>query len=138
VPLSFDQQPSRDELLALYDAVGWTTYTAEPDRLVQAVANSTWVVTYRDDDDTLVGLARVVSDLTSIAYIQDLLVAPTHQRSGIGGALLDGVLERCHGIRQVVLVTDAEAGQRAFYESRGLQEVHDVRPAPLRSFVRLL
>jgi len=40
-------------------------------------------------------------------------------------------------VRQVVLLTDAEPGQRAYYESRGFVEAHDVRPEPLRSFVLL-
>ena len=31
----------------------------------------------------------------------------------------------------------ADAGQRAFYESRGLIESHDMRPAELRAFVRI-
>ncbi|MGN6409310.1 MAG: GNAT family N-acetyltransferase, partial [Curtobacterium sp.] len=60
-----------------------------------------------------------------------------HQWSGIGGALLDAVLERYAHVRQTVLTTDAVPGQRAFYESRGFVEVHDLQSAPLRSFVLL-
>lgn len=69
--------------------------------------------------------------------MQDLLVAPGHRRDGIGGQLLDAVLARYEHVRQTVLLTDAEPGQRAFSESRGFSEVHDVEPAPLRSFVLL-
>lgn len=132
-----EERPARKELIALYGAVGWTAYTNEPERLVEAVRQSTWTLAARTDDAALAGFARVISDLNSIAYLQDILVAPEHQRRGVGGALLDEVLRKCHGIRQVVLLTDVDQGQRCFYQSRGFHEAHDVLSSPLRSFVRL-
>lgn len=132
-----DEVPAADELVALYASVGWTAYTADPDRLTAALRGSHIVLTARDDAGALVGLVRTVSDGQTIVYIQDILVAPPHQRTGVGGALLDAVLARTTGIRQTVLLTDADPAQRAFYESRGLIETHDVRPHPLRSFVLL-
>nr|WP_083389164.1 GNAT family N-acetyltransferase [Curtobacterium sp. MCBA15_007] len=72
-----------------------------------------------------------------MVYVQDVLVVPSAHRSGVGGALLDAVLQRYADVRQTVLLTDTEAGQRAFYESRGFVEAHDVEPQPLRSFVLL-
>jgi ribosomal protein S18 acetylase RimI-like enzyme len=129
--------PSADELIELYRAVGWSAYTDVPQRLVDAVAASHLVLTAREDDGSLIGLVRTVSDGHTIVYIQDLLVAPSCQRQGVGGSLLDEVVRRSSHIRQNVLLTDAEAGQRAFYESRGFSETHDVRPNELRSFVRM-
>lgn len=131
------ERPGRDELLALYDAVGWTAYTQDPEALVRAVDGSHTVLTARTPDGLLVGLVRTVSDGVTIAYVQDLLVHPDRHRSGIGAALLDAVLARYGSVRQTVLTTDGEPGQRAFYESRGFVEAHDVAPAPLRSFVLL-
>lgn len=131
------ERPGTDELTALYDAVGWTTYTADPAALGAAVAGSHTVLTARGDDGRLLGLLRTISDGVTVVYVQDVLVVPEAHRSGIGGALLDEALRRYAGVRQTVLLTDAEDGQRAFYESRGFVEVHDVEPAPLRSFVLL-
>ncbi|AOX65614.1 GNAT family N-acetyltransferase [Curtobacterium sp. BH-2-1-1] len=132
-----EERPGGDELLALYRDVGWTAYTRDPETLVAAVLGSHLVLTARDTTGSLVGMVRTVSDGVTIVYVQDVLVAPEHHRAGIGGALLDGVLERYAHVRQTVLTTDAEPGQRAFYESRGFVEVHDVVPTPLRSFVLL-
>lgn len=129
--------PGRHELLGLYDTVGWTAYTRDPDSLVAAVAGSHLVLAARDQTGALVGLVRTLSDGVTIAYVQDVLVLPSHQGAGVGGRLLDAVLERYAHVRQTVLLTDAEPGQRAFYESRGLVEVHDVEPLPLRAFVLL-
>lgn len=129
--------PSRTELLALYDAVDWSAYTRDPDVLVAGIDGSWLVLTARDDAGALVGLARVVSDGATIASVQDILVAPSQQRAGVGRALLDVVAERTTGIRQTVLLTDDEPGQRAFSESAGFTEAHDVAPHPLRAFVSL-
>ncbi|WP_307860744.1 GNAT family N-acetyltransferase [Curtobacterium flaccumfaciens] len=132
-----DGRPGTDELVALYDAVGWTAYTQDPAALTAAIVGSHTVLTARDDDGHLLGLVRTVSDGVTIVYVQDVLVLPSAHRSGIGSALLDAVLQRYAGVRQTVLLTDAQPGQRAFYESRGFVEAHDVEPQPLRSFVLL-
>lgn len=132
-----DERPGTDELVALYDAVGWSAYTRDPEALTASIAGSHSVLTARDAAGRLLGLVRTVSDGVTIVYVQDLLVVPTAHRSGIGSGLLDAVLDRSAGVRQTVLLTDTEPGQRAFYESRGFVEVHDVEPQPLRSFVLL-
>jgi GNAT superfamily N-acetyltransferase len=84
----------------------------------------------------LVGLARALSDGATICYLQDVLVDPAEHRRGIGRALVEAVLDRYRAVRQKVLLTDDEAGQRAFYESLGYAEIRDYGPGTLRCFVR--
>lgn len=127
-----------DEVLALYGAVGWTAYTNDDATLRAALAGSSLVVAARRDG-RLVGLARAISDGATICYVQDLLVHPDARRSGVGRALMLAVLERYAGLRQKVLLTDDERGQRAFYEALGFQETRDRgagSAGSLRAFVR--
>jgi GNAT superfamily N-acetyltransferase len=124
-----------DELSALYGSVGWTAYTAAPETLRAAVAGSSFVVTARRGG-RLVGLARAVSDDASVCYLQDVLVRPEEQRNGVGRALVTAVLTRYAAVRQKVLLTDDEPGQRRFYESLGYAEIRDFGPGTLRAFVR--
>lgn len=133
--LQFDRIPELAELVALYSSVGWASYTDEPERLQLAVRQSLRVVTAWDGE-SLVGLARVVGDGVSIVYLQDVLVHPDHARAGVGTLLIDAVFEPYSDVRQQVLITDDEPGQRAFYESLGFTEVHDFTPRQLRSFAR--
>ena len=119
------------ELVALYDSVGWTAYTKDPEKLRRAVVGSTTVVTAREDG-VLVSLARVVSDGASICYLQDVLVHPDHRRRGIGRELMVKALAPYAGVRQKVLLTDDDEAQSAFYESLGYSRVVE----PLRAFVR--
>lgn len=135
VELRHDAPLKPEALIALYSSVGWSAYTREPDRLVRALAGSRcWVSAH--DGGALVGLARAVGDGETIAYIQDVLVDPEHQRQGVGRALLQRLLDLVD-VRQVVLITDDEPEQHAFYRSCGLVRSDEVSTGPLRAFVRL-
>lgn len=103
------------EVLSLYESVSWSAYTRDPELLVRAIRSSSFVVTARNDAGALIGLARVVSDDATICFLQDILVQPAFQKEGVGRALLTQVLEKYRPVRQTVLITDDEPGQRAFY-----------------------
>jgi GNAT superfamily N-acetyltransferase len=124
-----------DELVALYEAVGWTAYVKSPERLRAAVRGSSCVLVARRDG-RLVGLARAVSDGVSICYLQDVLVLPDEQRHGVGRALVESLLARYADVRQKVLLTDDEPRQRAFYESLGYTEIRDFGGGTLRAYDR--
>ena len=126
---------SAPEVLALYRAVGWTAYTDSPDTLMQALAGSA-TVAVAHSGDKLVGLARVVSDGHTICYLQDVLVYPDHQRSGVGRDLVAAALAPYSGVRQKVLLTDNEPGQEAFYQSLGFVQSTVFPGTPLHAFVR--
>lgn len=124
------------EVIDLYESVGWTSYTAEPAVLLRAIRGSALVVACRNDAGTLVGLARAISDDLTICYVQDVLVNPAFQGSGAGRAMLKAIQSRYGHVRQTVLITDNEPGQRAFYEALGFTEGSDFRPEPLRMFAK--
>ena len=124
-----------DEVMALYRSVGWTAYTDDAALLESALAGSSLVVAGRRDG-CLVGLARVISDGATICYLQDVLVHPDSQRTGVGRALVLAALKPYAAVRQKVLLTDDEPAQRAFYQSLGYRETRDHDDAALRAFVR--
>jgi GNAT superfamily N-acetyltransferase len=134
--VSNDDAMADDEVLSLYASVGWGAYTRDPTTLLRAIARSAYVVSARGADGALIGLARTVSDDSTICYVQDVLVRPDHQGSGVGRALLSDIAVRYTHVRQTVLITDDEPGQRAFYEAMGFTEGASVTPEPLRMFVR--
>lgn len=134
IELTDHQLPSQAELVELYTSVGWATYTRDAERLYSAVNRSLRVVCAREEG-RLVGLARVVGDGLTIVYLQDILVPPSHQRRGVGRRLMEAVLGPFADVRQQVLITDDEPGQRSFYESMGFTEIGDLN-VPIRAFVR--
>lgn len=110
------------EILALYKEVGWKNYYEKPNMLKQAY-NSSLCIMGAYLDSKLVGIIRVVGDGSSIIYIQDLVVSPLQQRTGIGSLLLNTIMEKYSAVYQKVLLTDNNPKTVKFYESMGFNSV---------------
>lgn len=111
-----------EEILALYRSVGWTAYTDHPDTLRNGFEHSLLTLAAREDD-RLIGLIRTVGDGHTIVLIQDLLVHPSHQRKGVGSALMKAMLARYAHVRQIELATDDTPGTKAFYRAMGFADM---------------
>jgi ribosomal protein S18 acetylase RimI-like enzyme len=116
---------AKSELADLYGSVGWTAYTRDLDGLESAVARSTYVGVIRDEGRA-VGIVRGMSDDVSILYVQDLIVHPDYQGTGLGRALLDNILARFDHVRQKVLLTDDDPRQHRFYAAAGFRDVAQI------------
>ena len=109
-----------EDVLHLYQAVGWTNYTNQPQMLEQALSHSL-VIYVALDGDAVVGLIRLVGDGFSSVFVQDLIVLPTYQRQGIGSALMKQALGDFKGAYQVQLVTEQTEKNVRFYRSIGFE-----------------
>lgn len=115
---------SSTELMELYGQLGWTGYTAHPEKMAKILPGSLWYMSAYAGNK-LVGLIRVVGDGCSVVYVQDILVREEYQRKGIGRQLMESMLAEFRHIRQIVLITDATEKTRRFYESLGMSPVED-------------
>jgi GNAT superfamily N-acetyltransferase len=132
----FDKDIPSEDLLSLYSDVGWTAYTTNLPQLQRAVAASRLVISAWEQDE-LIGLARVVGDGETIAYVQDILVKETWQNKGIGKELMRRIFEEVKHIRQVVLMTDAGEANRDvenWYTHVGFKRFEDIG---VQGFARL-
>lgn len=127
--------PDLDSALDLYNSVEWTAYTRDPETLRRALEGSAHVVCAWDGE-VLVGLARVISDGATIAYLQDVLVRPERHHTGVGRRLFDAAFEPFTEVRQKVLITDGSPQQRAFYTAMGFTEASNVEPDPVCAYVK--
>ncbi|WP_300259008.1 GNAT family N-acetyltransferase [Clostridium sp.] len=107
-----------EDILYLYNDVGWSSYTKDIESLIKAIKNSLKVVSVWDKD-LLVGLIRVVGDGHSIIYIQDILILQKYQNRGIGKRLIEIILDKYKNVRQKVLLTDKEEKNILFYKKVG-------------------
>ena len=114
-----------DEIVNLYESVGWTNYLERVDTLQEAYANSLCVLGAYDSEN-LVGILRAVGDGKTIVFIQDILVLPEYQRQGIGSKLLQAVMERYRDVYQMELLTDNTEKTKAFYRSAGFTASDDL------------
>ena len=80
-----------ENVLHLYQAVGWTNYTHQPQMLEKSLSHSL-AIYLALDGEAIVGLVRLVGDGFSSVFVQDLIVLPSYQRQGIGSALMKEAL----------------------------------------------
>ena len=109
-----------EDVLHLYQAVGWTNYTHQPEMLEQALSHSL-VIYLALDGNAVVGLIRLVGDGFSSVFVQDLIVLPNYQRQGIGSLLMKEALKDYKDAYQVQLVTEETERTFGFYRSMGFE-----------------
>ena len=109
-----------EDVLHLYQAVGWTNYTNQPLMLEQALPHSL-VVYLAFDGEKIVGLIRLVGDGFSSVFVQDLIVLPSYQRQGIGSSLMKEALKDYKDAYQVQLVAEQTERTLGFYRSMGFE-----------------
>ena len=120
VNITKETSVSIDDVLHLYQAVGWTNYTNQPQMLEQALYHS--LATYlARDGEKIVSLVRLVGDGFSSVFVQDLIVLPSYQRQGIGSDLMKEALGDYKDAYQVQLVTDQTEKTLGFYRSLGFE-----------------
>ncbi|HGQ2276859.1 TPA: GNAT family N-acetyltransferase [Streptococcus pneumoniae] len=109
-----------EDVLHLYQAVGWTNYTHQTEMLEQALSHSL-VIYLALDGDAVVGLIRLVGDGFSSVFVQDLIVLPSYQRQGIGSSLMKETLGNFKEAYQVQLATEETEKNVGFYRSMGFE-----------------
>ena len=111
---------SIDDVLHLYQAVGWTNYTNQPQMFEQALSHSLTTYLARDGEE-IVGLMRLVGDGFSSVFVQDLIVLPSYQRQGIGSNLMKEALADYKDAYQIQLTTEQTEKTLGFYRSLGFE-----------------
>ena len=109
-----------EDVLHLYQAVGWTNYTHQPQMLEKALSHSLAIYVALDGD-AVVGLIRLVGDGFSSVFVQDLIVLPSYQCQGIGSLLMKEALKDYKDAYQVQLVTEETESTLGFYRSMGFE-----------------
>ena len=109
-----------ENVLHLYQAVGWTNYTNQPEMLEQALSHSLAIYVALDGD-AVMGLIRLIGDGFSSVFVQDLIVLPTYQRQGIGSNLMKEALADYNDAYQVQLATEQTEKNLGFYRSLGFE-----------------
>lgn len=107
-----------EEILNLYNSVGWCSYTDRPEMLEHAFEHSLKILGAHNNGK-LVGIIRAIGDGYSVLFIQDILVLPEYQRKGIGTKLLKTMIRLFPEVYQTQLVTDSTEKTVAFYKSCG-------------------
>ena len=94
----------------------------DPERIEGMLRNADVIVTARDNDGLLVGVARAITDFHYCTYLSDLAVDANFQRCGIGKRLIDHA-HATAGVNTTLILLSAPAA-RDYYPHIGMQP-HD-------------
>lgn len=107
-----------EEYKYLRDKVGWNKLSEK--QSVSAIANSLFQVKAVDEQDNVIGMGRIVGDGAVICYIQDLIVVPEAQGSGVGSLIIDRLIRYVKSIKEegttMMLCLMCAKGREPFYE----------------------
>ncbi len=105
-----------DTYLALRASVNWKKLTLE--QATKALEHSLFTVTAYDGDRP-VGMGRIVGDGVVIDYIQDLVVRPEMQGSGIGRIVIERLIQFVKETKlddsEIMLCLMCAKGREEFY-----------------------
>ena len=104
---SYSNQLDLDQVTELYRAstLGERRPIDDP-AIVQSMLEHANLVVTAWDSELLVGIARTLTDFACVGYLADLAVRESHQRRGIGMALIQKTRE-CMGPRSMLVLLAA-------------------------------
>ncbi|HEY4399939.1 MAG TPA: GNAT family N-acetyltransferase [Lactobacillaceae bacterium] len=107
-----------DDIIRVYQSSGINRPIEDKQRIAAMYAHANLVVSAWDDE-TLIGVARSLSDDVYVSYLADLAVAAGYQGQHIGQSLIDGTKQFLGDDVTVVLIAAPTAV--GFYEKIGLE-----------------
>lgn len=89
----------------------------------KTIANSRCFGIFNENDE-LIGFARLLTDEVVFAYLMDVIIAPVHQGKGLGKMLIKHILDLPE-IKAVHTVALKTKDAHSLYESYGFKTVGD-------------
>jgi len=107
--------PDPEQIISVYSNAGLSR-PKDPGRIRKMYENSNLVVTAWHDE-TLVGVARALTDFSWCCYLPDLAIDNNYQKRGIGARLIDLVKEQIG--KECMLVLLSVPGAMDYYPRIG-------------------
>ncbi|WP_377865723.1 GNAT family N-acetyltransferase [Bacillus sp. R86525] len=108
-----------NELLALYESLGWNSLKLTANELEQMCKQS-WYVIYVFKEKQLIGMGRVISDGVITGVICGVCVLPEYQSIGIGKEIVGRLIQHCEQNKVIPQLMCVENLQ-SYYESIGFE-----------------
>ncbi len=109
-----------EEIVELYKSAGWWQESPEARAVIPGmIRGSLCFMVARSLDGRIVGMARVISDGYSDAYIQDVVVLDSCRGQGIGRELVRQLTQFCVDRKIAWIGLVAEPGTQEIYEGLG-------------------
>ncbi len=109
-----------EEIVELYKAAGWWQESPEARAAIPLMIRGSFsFMVARSIEGRIVGMARVISDGHSDAYIQDVVVLQDYRGRGVGRELVRRLTQFCVSRKIAWIGLVAEPGTQGMYEELG-------------------
>jgi aralkylamine N-acetyltransferase len=123
-----------EDIRSLYREAGWWQEEWDPAHIKPLITGSlAFAVAVDRETGCAVAMGRVISDGTSDAYIQDLVVSKKYRKTGIGRKILTTLVRYCQGCGISWIALIAEPGSEQFYTPSGFERMNGAVPMIFRS-----
>jgi ribosomal protein S18 acetylase RimI-like enzyme len=109
-----------DDVIRVFRNSGIRRPIDQPDRIQEMIEHANLIVSAWDGQK-LIGIGRALTDFSFCCYLSDLAVDRDYQRSGIGRALVNEVLEQIGDRCSLILLSAPEAME--YYPKLGFEEI---------------
>jgi len=111
-----------NEVIALLKQTYWADRRS-PEQIRRSMEHSNCYGVYLENEQKLVGFARVISDFATTYYLCDVIIDNAYQNNGLGTALVSHIenLPEYQGLRGMLITRDAHT----LYEKFGYQTLND-------------
>jgi aralkylamine N-acetyltransferase len=118
-----------DEIVELYKSAGWWQESPEARAVIPSmIRGSLRFMVARSIEGRIIGMARVISDGYSDAYIQDVVVLSDYRKQGIGPELIRRLTQFCIDRKIAWIGLVAEPGTQKIYEELGYGPLAGYQP----------
>ena len=118
-----------EEIVELYKSAGWWQESPEARAVIPLmIRGSLCFMVARSLEGRIVGMARVISDGHSDAYIQDVVVLEKYRGRGVGRELVRRLTQFCVGRKIGWIGLVAEPGTQGLYEELGFGPLAGYQP----------
>ena len=113
-------QIDTDEVVSLLKTTYWANRRSK-EQIMKSMANASCYGIYLDDEQKLVGFARVISDFATTYYLADVVIDQAYRHRGFGKALVSYIISRPEyaELRGLLLTKDAHG----LYEKYGFETI---------------
>ena len=113
------EQIPLSEAVRLLKTTYWANRRTE-DTIEKSMRNSACYGIWSDEEQKLIGFARVISDYATTWYLCDVIIDEAYRHQGLGKQLVSHIASEFTGLRGLLLTRDAHG----LYEKYGFETVN--------------
>lgn len=130
VEIKIIEEADEKSIVELYKDAGWWNDNDDPSFIKKMIKGS-FCFAGAFDNGKMIGMGRAISDGVSDAYIQDVVVLKSWRKKGVGGKIIQAIVQELQKNHIDWIGLIGEPGTENFYSGLGFKRMRDYIPMKL-------